>query len=95
MIQRHFLADCTTASQADALEVEQTKLLYASLPAAIAINALLALMLVGAQSAVISPIRLYGWLAIIGAVLLARSVLALELGPARHNLGRLLQQAQT
>jgi PAS domain S-box-containing protein len=77
MIQRRLPSDRAAASQADALEVEQTKLLYAGLPAAIVINALLALILVGAQSAVISPIRLYGWLALIGAVLLARSGLAL------------------
>ena len=77
MINSHQPTDCPTTSQADALEVEQTRLLYAGLPAAITINVLLALMLAGAQSAMIAPIRLYGWLAIIGTVLLARSGLAL------------------
>lgn len=75
MIQRHLLSDCASAAQVDAQQVEHTKLLYAGLPAAIAINTLLALLLVGVQSAVITPLRLYGWLAIIGTVLLARTML--------------------
>jgi diguanylate cyclase (GGDEF)-like protein/PAS domain S-box-containing protein len=64
-------------NQADALQFEQTKLLYAGLPNAIAINALLALILVSVQSAVIAPASLWLWLAFIGAILLGRIALAM------------------
>lgn len=63
--------------QADALQVEQTRLLYAGLPNAIVINSLLALILAGVQSAVIDPGRLWLWLASLGMVLLARTALAI------------------
>lgn len=64
-------------NQADALQIEQARLLYAGLPNAIVINALLALILVSVQSAAIAPARLWLWLAILGAVLLGRTALAL------------------
>lgn len=77
MIRISVLGDCPSDKQADALQVEQAKLLYAGLPTSLAINALLSLILVGVQSTVIVPARLYGWLAIIGTILLARVFLAL------------------
>lgn len=67
--------NCPAGAEADALQVEQTKLLYATLPAAIAINALLALILAGVQSAVIPAGRLFLWLAILGVVLFGRAAL--------------------
>ncbi len=68
--------DRADAVQADALQVEKTKLLYAGLPNALIINALLALILAGVQSAVIPLDKIFAWLAIFGSVLLARMVLA-------------------
>jgi PAS domain S-box-containing protein len=56
---------------------EQTRLLYAGLPAAVFINVLLVLILIGLQSSVIATQRLWLWGAIIGAVLLARASLAI------------------
>lgn len=64
-------------TQADVLRVEQCKQLYAGMPSAIIVNALLALILVSGQASVISPARTFGWLGVIGLVLLARTVLAL------------------
>src|SRR5271169_260935 len=64
--------------QADALQVEQTRLLYAGLPYAVTINTLLALVLASMQSAAITQNKLFGWLAVIGAILLARAVLAVS-----------------
>ena len=76
MMQRSLFGDCAKATQTDALQFEKTKLLYAGMPTAIAINALLAVILASVQSAVIDPIWLFGWLAMIGTVLLVRAVLA-------------------
>jgi PAS domain S-box-containing protein len=56
--------------------VERTKLLYAGLPMAIAINLLLALLFIGVQQAVIPSARLMAWGVIIGTILLARAILA-------------------
>jgi diguanylate cyclase (GGDEF)-like protein/PAS domain S-box-containing protein len=61
--------------QADALEVEQVRLLYAGLPAAIVINTLLALILAATQAAVIERRELFGWLAALLLILLARIAL--------------------
>ncbi len=66
----------TSDAQAAALFEEQTRLLYASLPLSILINAVLALVLASVQKAVIGPSPLVIWLAAMGAVLLARGVLA-------------------
>lgn len=63
--------------QAEALEVEQVRLLYSGLPAAIVINTLLALILAGAQAAVIDRRNLFGWLAVLLVVVLARVALLL------------------
>jgi len=63
--------------QQDELLLEQTRLLYAGLPAAIAINTLLALILISVQTQVIALHRLLLWGAVIGSILLARSALAL------------------
>ncbi|TSA50177.1 MAG: EAL domain-containing protein [Nitrosomonadales bacterium] len=62
--------------QVNILRYEQTRLLYAGLVKAVTVNALLALILVTIQQSVVNPVRLFGWLALIGAVLLARAVLA-------------------
>jgi len=75
MIRRQRLGD--SGVQEDALLVEQTRLLYAGLPSAIAINVLLALILVSVQASVIAPNRLLIWVAILGPALLARTALAL------------------
>jgi hypothetical protein len=64
------------AVQEDALLVEQTRLLYAGLPAAIAINTMLGLILVSVQLSVIEPRRLLIWSVILGAILIARAALA-------------------
>lgn len=72
---RNLFGECPASVQADVLQVEQVKLLYAGLPAAIVINALLALLLVGIQGAVISTGVLSGWLAMIVIVLLVRGAL--------------------
>lgn len=66
-----------SGTPSDALKTEQTRLLYSTLPAAIAINVLLALVLVSTQYAVISSNALTGWLAILTAVLLGRTALLL------------------
>jgi len=55
---------------------EQASLLYAGLPAAVVINVLLVAILIGLQSSVIAPQKLWLWGAIIGTVLLARAFLA-------------------
>lgn len=55
-----------------ALQFEKIRFLYAGAPAAIITNILLALILAGAQSTVVAPSRIYGWLATFGAILLAR-----------------------
>ncbi|OIO60512.1 MAG: sensor domain-containing diguanylate cyclase [Alphaproteobacteria bacterium CG_4_10_14_0_2_um_filter_63_37] len=56
---------------------EQIDLLYAHLPASIAISALLAVILVFVQASVIDPTLLLGWSAALAAVLLIRTVLYL------------------
>lgn len=56
--------------------VEQTRLLYAGLPAAIAINTMLGLILVSVQLSVIEAPRLLIWSLILGAILIARAALA-------------------
>jgi len=63
------------SEQASDLRTEQERLLYSNLPASIAINALLALILVSVQSTVIPPGRLLGWSALLGVVLLGRTAL--------------------
>ncbi len=65
-----------SAVQKDALLAAQTRFLYAGLPAAIIINALLALILVSVQASVIAPNKLLIWGAMIGSILLARTALA-------------------
>jgi two-component system sensor kinase FixL len=75
MMQKHFLGNCARAAQSGAPQVEQAKLLYSGLPVIIVINALLALILAGVQSAVIAPVIVFGWLAIIGVALLTRGML--------------------
>ena len=76
MIQRFLLGDSARTTQVDILQFEKTKLLYTGMPSAIIINALLAVILVSVQSAVVSPARVFGWLALVGTVLLARAALA-------------------
>ena len=61
--------------QADILKDEQTRLLYVGLPSALAVNTLLALILVTILRSVIAPNILFGWLALLGTILLARAVL--------------------
>lgn len=78
MMLRNPLDNCPADAEADALQVEQTKLLYANLPAAILINALLALILAGVQYAVIPAGQLLLWLAILTVVLLGRGALLLS-----------------
>lgn len=63
------------SEKTDALQAEQTRLLYATLPAALITNALLALILLSTQTMVISPAHVYAWLAIFTPILLARVVL--------------------
>jgi diguanylate cyclase (GGDEF)-like protein/PAS domain S-box-containing protein len=77
MMLRKLFERCPADEEADALQVEQTKLLYANLPAAILINALLALILAGVQSAEIPSEQLLLWLAILAVVLLGRLALLL------------------
>lgn len=64
-----------SGDRADALQAEQAKLLYATLPVALTTNALLALVLLGTQSAVISASHLYLWIAIIVPVFAGRAAL--------------------
>ena len=61
--------------QTDILKDEQTRLLYASLPSALAVNTLLALILAALLRSVVAPNVLFGWLALLGIILLARMVL--------------------
>lgn len=61
---------------AQPLLVEQTRHLYAGLPASIAISMVLALILAAVQSFVVETPRLLAWLAMISTVLLGRAVLA-------------------
>jgi len=88
MMRRSVLADNASDAQVHALQVEQARLLYAGLPAALTINALLALILAGVQSAVIAPARLFGWLAIFGTILLARAILALAWRRGRADVAQ-------
>lgn len=62
--------------QAHALQLEQTRHLYAGLPVSIAISTVLALILAAVEWSVAGPPRLAGWLVMIGAVMLGRAVLA-------------------
>lgn len=76
--------------QACILQEEQTRLLYEGLPNALVVNALLALILAAAQSAVIDPFRLYGWLAMLASILLIRGILLVSwrysgLHSAKHD----------
>lgn len=64
--------------EARTLQEEQTRLLYAGLPNALVVNTLLALILAAVQSAVIDPLRLYSWLALLGATLLIRGILLIS-----------------
>ncbi|MBI1173731.1 MAG: PAS domain-containing protein [Sideroxydans sp.] len=66
-----------SAPQEDVLLIEQTKLVYAGLPAAIAINLFLALLLISVQMSAADPIKLFTWGGVIGVTLLARTALAL------------------
>jgi len=59
-----------------AMQVEQTRLLYARLPLAIVINVLLALILITMQSHVIGTVKLASWLAILAVALAYRTALA-------------------
>ncbi|MFA6921545.1 MAG: PAS domain S-box protein [Gallionella sp.] len=77
MMLRNFFDECPARVPADVLQIEQARLLYAGLPAAIVINSLLALFLAVIQSKVISSGMLLGWLALTGTVLLARAALLL------------------
>jgi diguanylate cyclase (GGDEF)-like protein/PAS domain S-box-containing protein len=65
----------TAEEQADAMDVEQVRLLYAGLPAAIVINTLLALILAATQAALIGRRELFIWLSILLTILLARMIL--------------------
>ncbi len=73
-MRRQLLSDITVPD--DVLLVEKTRLLYAGLPSAIAINVLLVLVLAGVQMSVIAPNRLLIWVALISLFLLARTALA-------------------
>jgi PAS domain S-box-containing protein len=57
----------------DQLEREQAKLLYASLPLAVVISALLVLILVAVQQAVIEAPQLFGWLLVMCLIMLGRA----------------------
>ncbi|EAU54192.1 sensor domain-containing diguanylate cyclase [Mariprofundus ferrooxydans] len=60
-------------NQSDSLQAEQVRLLYSHLPVSIAISAMLAAILISIQSSVIDPVLLFGWFAILGAVLIGRT----------------------
>jgi diguanylate cyclase (GGDEF)-like protein/PAS domain S-box-containing protein len=64
--------------EAAPLQVEQVKLLYFNLRNAIIINALLAPILVRMEYFVVGPARSFAWLAIMGAVLAVRIILAIR-----------------
>ena len=61
--------------QSNALEIEQTRLLYANLPTAIGVNLVLALILVYVQRSVMDHALLYGWLILMIMVSLYRTIL--------------------
>ncbi len=61
--------------QADTLQTEQARLLYSNLPVSIAVSGMLVILLVYVQASVIPPGRLFGWSAVIGAILVGRAVL--------------------
>jgi hypothetical protein len=65
------------AAPSDAPQIEQCKLLYSVLPLSLVSNAILALLLAVVQDEVIAPVIVYGWLATMGVVLLARGALLL------------------
>lgn len=75
MMLRNLFNECPAGIQTDLLQAEQARLLYAGLPSAIAINALLALFLSGIESTVTASVVLLVWLALIGTILLARAAL--------------------
>jgi PAS domain S-box-containing protein len=75
MLTRIF--SCASAAPSGAPQIEQTKLLYSGLPLSLVSNAILALLLAVVQDKVIAPIFVYGWLATMGTILLARSALLL------------------
>jgi PAS domain-containing protein len=74
MIQPKPLRD-SNAIQSNALEIEQTRLLYANLPTAIGVNLVLALILAYVQRSVIDHALLYGWLILMIMVSLYRTIL--------------------
>ncbi len=75
LMQHNLPDDRADAAYISALQFEKIRLLYAGMPAAIAINGLLALILISVQSSVIASAKLFGWLAMLGAILLARLAL--------------------
>ena len=82
MVQPKPLSD-SNVTQSDALKIEQTRLLYANLPTAIGVNVVLALILVYVQRSVIDHALLYGWLVLMIAVSLYRTILVIFW--RRHN----------
>lgn len=75
-------------TERSALDVAQTVLLYSNLPTSIVINALLALILVSVQSPVIATSRWLAWLALLGSILLGRTLLLMawkRAGAAQHH----------
>ncbi|HUX91003.1 MAG TPA: ATP-binding protein [Gallionellaceae bacterium] len=78
--------------QACTLQQEQTRVLYMGLPNALVVNASLALVLAAVQLSVIAPFRLFGWLALLGSILLIRGILLLAwrcngLGAEKYDSG--------
>lgn len=64
-----------TAGVVETPHTERVRLLYSHLPASLAISAIVALILAWAQMAVITHGILIGWLALLGAVLVGRTIL--------------------
>ena len=65
-----------SGTEDEMLQIERARLLYANLPASVVVNVWLAVILAGVQSEVIAHNTLFAWLGLMGAVLLARVILA-------------------
>lgn len=74
-MSRELFGSCPLGEPADALQVEKTRLLYATLPTALVANILLALVLISVQHAVVSSFALFAWFAIFVTVLSGRGAL--------------------
>jgi len=75
--QRPLAADAYSITLRAALQSEQARLLYAGIPVSLAVNALIALILVATQRGMLNTESIIAWSTLLGATLVLRAVFAL------------------